>query len=121
LNPEVEFSLVGMPPNGFHEAITQKEFLKIVREQQNSKLRKGRVHDFIGRDLDELQVCRSLPQEDIRMAVARTYLEEHIHLLKTHVTGKVAKLVFDLDELGSADWEDRKGDKVVAEELPRKV
>jgi hypothetical protein len=35
-------------------------------------------------------------------------MEEHIQPLKTHLTGKVAELVFHLDELGSADWEDRK-------------
>jgi hypothetical protein len=64
------------------------------------------VHDFIGRHLDELKGCRSLPQKDLRMAVPRAYLEEHIQLLKTHFTGKVAELVFNLDGLGSADWED---------------
>jgi hypothetical protein len=34
--------------------------------------------------------------------------------LKIHVTWKVAELVFILDELGSADWEDRKAKKVIA-------
>jgi hypothetical protein len=48
------------------------------------------------------------------MTVARAYLEEHMHLLKTHVTGKVAELVFNLEELGSADWEDRKAKKMIA-------
>jgi hypothetical protein len=46
------------------------------------------------------------------MAVPRAYLEEHIQLLKTHLPGKVAELVFHLDKLGSADWEDRKARKV---------
>jgi hypothetical protein len=63
--------------------------------------------------LDELKVCRSLHQEDLRMAVPRAYLEEHIPLLKTHLTGKVAELVLNLDELGSADREDRKAKKVI--------
>jgi hypothetical protein len=85
--------------------------LKIVKEQQNSQLRKGWVHDFTDRHLDELQICHFLSQEDMQMAVPRAYLEEHTHLLKTHVTGKVAELVFNLDELGSADWEDRKANK----------
>jgi hypothetical protein len=47
------------------------------------------------------------------MAVPRACLEEQIQLLKTHLTGKVAELVFNLDELGSADWEDRKVKKVI--------
>jgi hypothetical protein len=37
-----------------------------------------------------------------------------------HVTGKCAELVFNLDELGSADWEDRKVKKVVASAVVRK-
>jgi hypothetical protein len=88
--------------------------LKIVREQHNSKLTKGWLHDFIGRHLDQLQICRSLPQEDLRMAVPRAYLEEHIRVLETHIAGKLAELVFNLDELGSADWEARKAKKVIA-------
>jgi hypothetical protein len=46
--------------------------------------------------------------------VARAYREEHIHLLKTHVTGKVAEPVFNLNELGSADLGDGKGKTVIA-------
>jgi hypothetical protein len=48
------------------------------------------------------------------MAVPRAYLDEHIHILKIHVVGKVVELVFNLDELGSADWEDRKVKKIIA-------
>jgi hypothetical protein len=101
--------------DAFHEekAITRKEFLRIMREQHKPTLTKGCVHDFIGRHLDELKVCRSLPQQDLRMVVPRTYLEEQFQLLKAHLTGKVAELVFNLDELGSADCEDRKAQKVI--------
>jgi hypothetical protein len=48
------------------------------------------------------------------MAVPRAYLEDHIRILHTHITGRVAELVFNLDELGSAHWEDRKAKKVIA-------
>jgi hypothetical protein len=94
--------------DAFHEekAITQRGFLRIIKEQHKATLTKGWVHDFIGRYLDDLKVCCSLPQEDLRMAMPRAYLGEHIQLLKTHLTGKVAELVFDLDELASADLED---------------
>jgi hypothetical protein len=94
-----------MPPDTFHEekTITQKEFFRIMRKQHKPTLTKRWVHDFIGRHLDELKVYRSLPQEDLRMAVPGAYLEDHIQLLKTHLTGKVAELVFDFDELGSPD------------------
>jgi hypothetical protein len=32
------------------------------------------------------------------MAVPRAYVEEHIRVLETHITGKLAELVFDLDD-----------------------
>jgi hypothetical protein len=50
-----------------------------------------------------LHTYLSLPQEDTRLTVTRRHLEEHIQTTKTYVSGKFAKLVFDLDELGSAD------------------
>jgi hypothetical protein len=64
LNPEVESSLVRILLDAFYEekAITQKEFLRIMREQHKTILTKGWVRDIVGRHLDNLKVCRSLPQ-----------------------------------------------------------
>jgi hypothetical protein len=61
-NPEVESSLVRMLLDPFHEekAITQKEFLRIMKEQRKATLTKAWVRHFIGRYLDDLKVCRSL-------------------------------------------------------------
>jgi hypothetical protein len=91
--------------DAFHKekAFTQKEFLRIMREQHKPTLTNEWMHDLIGRHLDELKVCLSLPQEDVRMTMPKTYLEEHVQLLKTHLPGKVAELVFNLDGFGSAD------------------
>jgi hypothetical protein len=102
--------------DAFHDdkAMTQKEFLRTVQERHESALTKEWVHALIGRHLNGLQVCWSLPQEDLPMAVPRAYLDERIHFLAIHLTGKVAKLVFNLDEVGSADYEDRKTTKVIA-------
>jgi hypothetical protein len=115
LTPEVESSLVAMLRDAFHEykAIALKEFLRTVQSRHNSALTKGRVRAFIGPHLDELKVDRSLPQEDLQMAMPRVYREEYIDLLKIHLTGKDAELVFNLDEVGSGDWEDWKTKKVI--------
>jgi hypothetical protein len=93
LDAEIELSLGRMLVDSFHEqkAMTQAEFLKIVREQHNSKLTKGWLHDFIGRHLDQLRMCRSLPQEDLRMAVPRACLEEHIRVLERILRGKIGR------------------------------
>jgi hypothetical protein len=122
LNAEIEASLVAMLLEAFQsgKAMTRKEFLLTVRERYDPELTKGWVNTFIGRHLDQLQTCRSLPQEEMRMLVPRVYLEEHIRTLHAHVAGKFAELVFNLDELGSADWEDRKIKKVIASSSVRK-
>jgi hypothetical protein len=59
-------------------AMTRKELLQRVREQHNTGLTPGWVNAFIGRHLDPLQTCRSLPQDDTPLPVPRSPLEEHI-------------------------------------------
>jgi hypothetical protein len=78
------------------------------------------VHVFIGRHLDELAVCRSPPQEDLRMAVSRVHFDKYIDLLKIRLTGKVTQLEFNLDEVGPAHEEDRETKKVIAPAAVRK-
>jgi hypothetical protein len=78
------------------------------------------VNTFIGHHLDAIQTCRSLPQEDTRLTIARWQLEEHINTFKVHLTEKCSELVFNLDELDSADWEDRKVTKVILSVAVRK-
>jgi hypothetical protein len=87
--------------------LTSKALLQIVREKYDPKLTKGWVNAFIGRHLDSLQVCRSWPQEDNRLTIPRAILEAHIENIRTTVAGKCAELVFNLDEVGSSEWEDR--------------
>jgi hypothetical protein len=42
--------------------VSPKELLQAVRTDYRANLIKGWGHAFIGRHLDELKVCRSLPQ-----------------------------------------------------------
>jgi hypothetical protein len=86
----------------------------MVHKEYNPRLTKGWLNAFIGRHLDQMKICRSLPQEDARLIVPRTYLEAHIALMRTHITGQFSELVSNLDEVGSSDWEDRKPRKVLA-------
>jgi hypothetical protein len=45
------------------------------------------------------------------MTVPQAHLQEHIHMMKSVVAGKFSELVFNLDEVVSSDWEDRKPKK----------
>jgi hypothetical protein len=111
---DIKRGLIQMVTDRFHRgaALTNKEPLKLIREEKPT-VTKGWVHAFIGRHLDAIQVCRSRPQEDTRMIVPRTHLEEHFQLMKSVVEGKLSELVFNLDEVGFSDWEDRKPRTVI--------
>jgi hypothetical protein len=55
---------------------------------------------------------RSFPQEDTRLTVPREFLEQHIINMHRYVEGTASELLFNLDEVGASDWEDRKPKKV---------
>jgi hypothetical protein len=55
---------------------------------------------------DELHGHRSLPRENTRFIVPRVHSEANIVLMRTHVN-EHAELVFNLDQVGSSDWEDQ--------------
>jgi hypothetical protein len=97
------------------KGMTREELLQMVRQHYDRALMDGWVKAFIGPHLDALKTCRPLPQEDTRLTVSKVELEEHIQTMKVkvHVAGKFSELVFNLDELGSTDWEDRKVKKVI--------
>jgi hypothetical protein len=86
---DTERALVDMILDRFDRgsAMTTKELLTHVQKEK-PKVTKDWVHPLIGRRLDVLQVCRSLPQEESRMTVLCAHLEKHILLMKSPVEGK---------------------------------
>jgi hypothetical protein len=66
-------------------------------------LTKGWVHAFLGRYGDEVHICRSLSQEDTRLVIPREYLKQYIQTRKDFIHKKASELVFNSDEVGSAD------------------
>jgi hypothetical protein len=103
LDPAIESAIVTLVLDAFKNGrgMTPKKLLQMVRDTYNPKLTKGWVHSFIGRHLDVLPLCRSLPHEDTRMTVPRACLEQNIATMKTHIVGKFSELIFNLDEVGS--------------------
>jgi hypothetical protein len=122
LDDESEQELVAMLLEAFRAAapMNEKQLLHIVQERYRKTATRSGVNAFIGRHLDALHTCRSIPQGDTRLAIRRSQLEEHLHIPRVHLTGKCAELVFNPAELGSADWQDRKMKKVIAHAAVRK-
>jgi hypothetical protein len=96
LDANIEPSLITMLLDAFQpgEPVTNKELLKTMREQYNSKLTKGWVHLFIRRYFDVLQQCCSFPLEDSRLTVPREQLEGHIKTMKKILAGKFSEPCF---------------------------
>jgi hypothetical protein len=110
LDEKSEQTLVSLILDSYaiRHSLTPKESLQMVRGKYDLKLTKGWVNAFIGQHLDSLQVCRSWQQEDNRLIIPRAILEAHIENIRSTVAGKCSELVFNLDEVGSLEWEDRK-------------
>ena len=116
LSDEIEMEIIQEIENRFKEGnpITQAQILEYVKNRYNICLTFGWVNCFLCRHKEKLQKCRSYPQEDLRMMIPRQYLEKHIQNLKDFVQGICSELLFNLDEVGLSDYEDRKIKKVIA-------
>jgi hypothetical protein len=69
---------------------------------------RGWVNSFVLRYSDQIFKTKSTSQEQQRWQVPRMFLERTVQDLKEHVKGCMVQLVFNLDEVGISDWEDRK-------------
>jgi hypothetical protein len=78
----------------------------------------SRVHPFLARN--EFRVCRTINsvQEQTRLQVPQTFLDNVIALIKEWLPLVPAELILNIDECGSSDWEERKNKQVL---LPSKV
>jgi hypothetical protein len=66
-------------------------------------------------DWHESKVARTIvhPQEQIKLQVLRCWLDEYIQLIKKYVPTVPAELIFNIDETGLSDWEERKDKPVL--------
>jgi hypothetical protein len=55
-------------------------------------------------------ICRSVvpPQENVRLEVLHEYSGQYIRLVKELVPLVLTELLFNIDESGFSDWEERK-------------
>jgi hypothetical protein len=71
------------------------------------------VNSFGLRHSAEVIQTKSTPEWEQRLQVPRAFPERTARDLNEHVQGCVSELVFNLDEVGISDWEDRETRKVV--------
>jgi hypothetical protein len=94
-------------------AVTARDVRAHLESRYHMPASRGWVNSFIGRHLDRLCKAKSVPQETQRLEVPRCFLDESIQCIAQFVHGRPAELVFNLDEVGISEWEDRKTKRVI--------
>jgi hypothetical protein len=69
---------------------------------------------FVGSSLSGPNIHKeNSRQEEQRLQVPRAFLERTVQNLNEYVHACTAEPVFNLNELGISDWEERKAEKIV--------
>jgi hypothetical protein len=93
--------------------ITRTDLKHYCEATYSRYISRGWVDSFILRDRADLFETKSTPQEHVRLEVPRAFLDETTRCLREYVQGMKPELVFNLDEVGMSEWEDRKVKKVI--------
>jgi hypothetical protein len=108
-SPEDEHALVEWIAKKAHNttAVTRTELLNYCIAVFGTAVTRGWVDSFLSRHAAELFETKSSPQDNQRLEVPRVFPEAAIEGIRTHVQNVCADLVFNLDEIGISEWEDR--------------
>jgi hypothetical protein len=103
--------------------LSPKQLREYVRESFAKHASRGWVWHFVRRHSGELDHAKAYPQEDARMNITKETARIHIANLINYVKDVPTELVFNIDEVGSQEWADRKPRSVIIphQERPRKI
>jgi hypothetical protein len=93
--------------------VTRTELLNYCIATFGTAVTRGWVDSFLSRHAAEPFETKSSPRENQRLEVPRVFLEAAIEGIRSHVQNTCADLVFNLDEIGISEWEDRVERKVM--------
>jgi hypothetical protein len=112
LNSEEENAVIELIEAGSSKGdfVTQRSMLNFIETNFGKCFTYGWVTTFLVRHAD--CVCRAVvsPQEKPRLEVHRTFLDCYLALIKEYVP---IELMFNIDESGFSDWEERKPNGVL--------
>jgi hypothetical protein len=93
--------------------VTQREVLNFVEREFRKTLTYGWFESFLRRRAADVRRVVVDPQELSRRQIPRAFLDRYITLIKTWVPLVPAELIFNMDETGLSDWEERKPKPVI--------
>ena len=95
------------------EFMTIPEIIKYVEEAFKLTITRGWVNSFVFRYKDDLKKSVITAQDQLRLQVPRVYLEEYLDLIEVIIEATPAELVYNIDETGLSDWEEKKPKTVI--------
>jgi hypothetical protein len=93
--------------------ITRRDLCEHVAAEYGVPTTRRWVNSFIGRHIGDLCFAKSSPQESQRLEIPRCFLEQTLACISQFVQDRPTELVFNLDEVGISEWEDRKPKKAI--------
>jgi hypothetical protein len=93
--------------------LSPKQLREYVWETFKKWTSRGGVWHFVRHNSEDLEHAKAYPQESGRMTIAKEIARTHVANLVNDVQDILTELVFNLDEVGSQEWADRKPRKII--------
>jgi hypothetical protein len=90
-----------------HHPLRPIDLLTWVNLEWSADLTDGWLSSFINRHSDSIKRATGTQQEEARFNVPREFLELHFENMRNSVDGRFSDLIFNLDEVGSGEFEDQ--------------
>jgi hypothetical protein len=96
-----------------HNYVTQRDVLRFIETNHQKCLTYPWMSNFLRVHGD--LICQSIirPRENVRLEVPQEYLDHYIKLMKDYVPLVPTELLFNIDESGFSDWEERKPKRIL--------
>jgi hypothetical protein len=93
--------------------ITRRDLREHVTAEHDIPIARGWVNSFIGRHIGALCVRASSPRGTQRLEIPRCFLDQTLACISQFVQRRPTEFVFNLDQVGISEWEDRKPKEVI--------
>jgi hypothetical protein len=115
LEEDQEISVLDFIRHGFSAGnyVAQREVLSFIAESFGKTVTHGWLSSFLDCWSDHITRTVVSPQEQLRLQIPHSFLDDYIRLIQIYVLLVPTKLIFNLDETGLPDWEERKSKLVI--------
>jgi hypothetical protein len=93
--------------------MTQRKILSFVEEHFQKTVTYDWLASFLERCEGTIIRTTVVLQEQLRLRILREYLNDYTSLIREYAPLVAPELIFNLDETGSSDWEERKTKPVI--------